>query len=287
MRIRNHKNKNEYINANNMWVRNFTKKKILPVDINNTTQPKDQKPLLLNEFINTKEKRINISNRRVYHPHIIIASDGLGFEEKQHIISEIPTAAVLGVTRTLKKWKLMNADWPENKRREMYYVVNNPYIECMSYFPKHTYFPNCIASLKTYPDFLSKYSGPVYHYTPTPEQNYHVNNTRQVEYTIDDYRNPICAAIGLAYQFGVRKLALFCCDDAFSDERPAAIKTEKETWIYPQHLISHSLIDTNLYWLKSQEEIDVEIVDHSSGPYYTNAVYIETVEELVDFFKNG
>jgi len=286
MRIRNHKNKNEYISASGMWVRNFTKKKVLPVDINNITKPKDQKPLILNEFINTKEKRTNISNRQVYHPHIIIASDGLGFEEKQHILSEIPTAAILGVNRTLKKWKLMDASL-EDKRREMYYVVNNPFSECITYYPKHDYFPNCIASLKTNPEFLNKYPGPIYDYTPTPEQNYHVDNARHVEYAIDDYRNPICASVGLAYQFGVRKLALFCCDDAFLDERPAAVKTEKDTWIYPQHLISHDLIDANLFWLKSQEEIDVEIVDHSSGPYYNNATYIKTVEELVEFFNDG
>jgi hypothetical protein len=102
-------------------------------------------------------------------------------------------------------------------------------------------------------------------------------------YQIDDYRNSICAAILLAFRFHVRKLLLFCCDDAFDIERPASEKLENGLWIYPQQNVAHDLIDANLYWLSNQE-YEVAIKDHSSGPKYKNAGYIP-MEGILDFFK--
>jgi len=86
-------------------------------------------------------------------------------------------------------------------------VINNPYKEAMNYMsPKNAlYFPACIASTRTYHEFVKRYLGNLYLYEPTPETNFGTRKEGH-RYFIDDYRNPICAAIGIAYQFGVKKL---------------------------------------------------------------------------------
>jgi hypothetical protein len=71
-----------------------------------------------------------------------------------------------------------------------------------------------------------------------------------------------------------------CVDDSFADERPSAEKLENGLWTYPQQLISHRLIDANLYWLSKKE---VQITHHSSGPKFNHAAYIQE-EGIKGFF---
>jgi hypothetical protein len=102
---------------------------------------------------------------------------------------------------------------------------------------------------------------------------------------IDDYRNPICAAIGLAYRFGVQRLMLVCCDNSFDKPRDAAVQMKNGLWTYEQHLRSHDIIDANLYWLTHQKDAEVKVADWSNGPEYVNATYISSAQEAIDFFK--
>ena len=97
---------------------------------------------------------------------------------------------------------------------------------------------------------------------------------------LDDYRNPVCAAISYCVKRGVKKLALFCCDESFEDERPSAQRMGNGLHQYPQQVKSQKIIDKQLYWLRSR---GVEIVDCSSGVEYENAAYIEA-EDLPNFF---
>ena len=286
MRIRKHNNKNEYIRTpDRVWVRNFTKKSTRSIDINQLTPVKERQLLLANEFENSKKKFPGIEEQPVSHRDVVIVSDGLGFDEKQWILSEMPSAAIIGVNGSLPKWSLVGKKCPEEKRRSMYYVVNNPYEECMKYFPRnHSFFPTCIASSRTFPKFLDQYLGQVYRYYPTPEESFS-GDAMGVNYTVDDYRNSICAAVFLAYKFNARKILLMCCDDAFEDERPASVSTGKDTWNYPQQVISHNIIDAYFFWLKKLD-YNIEIMDYSSGPYYNNATYIQDRTEAIGFFKN-
>lgn len=286
MRIRKHKNKNEYIRTpEGFWVRDFTKSMATPRDINESIDKSDYKRIINNEFNNKKAKLYAIDEHKINHSHMVIVSDGYKFKEKQWLLPDVPTAVIIGVNKTLAKWKLVGNSCPAEKRRAMYYVVNNPYEECMSFYPrKHKYFPMCIASSRTNHEFIKKYQGEVYRYSPTSEERFAAIKEEGSEYKIDDYRNPVCAAIGLAYRFGVTKLLLLCCDDSFDEERPGSIPTGKGTWMYPQQKIPHNLIDVNLHWLK-QQEAEIEIAEYSSGLYYENATYIKTDKEMVDFFK--
>lgn len=276
MRIKK-KHKNEYILSsleNKIWVRNFTLNAI-PVDINHLLD-NDIKNILANEIQNNSKNLERIDTTDFKFQKCVIVSDGYKFEERQKLLSQLPKeVAILGVNDSLKKWNL------SFKRSMNFFVVNNPYPECLNQLPiKHSYYPRCIASSRTYHKFFSSYKGYIYKYSPVPQENYEFNKYNAL-YKVDDYRNPICAAVGLTYHFGAKKVLLFCCDESFENERPNAEKLENGLWHYPQNQIAHEIIDANLYWLK---EAGIEVGNYSSGPNFVNATYISE-GGIVDFFK--
>ena len=121
-------------------------------------------------------------------------------------------------------------------------------------------------------------------YYPTPEETFNTSY-KNSNYCIDDYRNPVCAGIGLAYQLGANKIFLFCCDDVFEYERPGADKVNNDLWMYPQHKLSHELIDSNLYWIKNSDHQEISVGHNSLGLIYDNSSYIKE-ENIEEFFKN-
>ncbi len=276
-RVNKHKNKNDYIRTDSgVWIRNLTKKaKALNINTD-LASVEDYKTFIKNEAENSKLNLPNIDSEQLIVNKCVIVSDGYDFINKQKLLLNLPKSVyVFAVNGTLSKWTI--------EKSILAYVINNPYSECMSFFPKHKYFPRCISSSRTYTDFIRDYTrkkGLVYQYSPTPETNF-AGVMRHAQYHIDDYRNPICAAISLAYRFGATKIALLCCDDSFKDNRPAAEMLENGLYQYPQQDISHEIIDTNLLWLNQE----VKVVDHSSGKQYVNAPYIQE-DKLVEFFEN-
>jgi hypothetical protein len=278
MRIKK-RNKNQYLlTPSGMWVRNFTYAHAPYIDVNKLIKKEDYNLILNNELKNNRLSLEHIDGRDFVHPNCVIVSDGYKFEEKQEILSRLPkNTTILGVNGSLRKWDL------KHKRAMNYYVVNNPQSECLTYLPtSHSYYPRCIVSNRTYHDFILKYKGHKHRYVPTSQENYKSLKTES-NYQIDDYRNPICGAISLAFRFSVRKLLLFCCDDAFKDERPGAERLENGLWMYPQHYLAHELMEANLYWLKRQEA-KVKIGNHSAGPKYKEVDYISE-EDIEKFFS--
>jgi len=244
----------------------------------------DQELIIDNELDNFAQHYALIDNEDVFFRSIVVVSDGYNFVEKQKILARLPKEiGILAVNGALKNWKLVGENAPL-KRAIDYYIVNNPYPDCKQFLPtNHRYYPRCIASIKTNPEFLRSYLGLKYLYSPTKNELYsgpHLDSS----YTIDDYRNPICAAIGLAYRFRATKILLFCCDDSFNYEKPTAIKLENGLWHYPQQELSQKIIDANCYWLKKNK---IEVADCSSGRKLENATYIKNNEEdIVEYFKN-
>lgn len=279
MLIKPHSSRNEYIRAGGVWIRNFTKTEVDPVAVDNLFVKNDHNAVITNEAQNKQYPRIH--NEKPVLTDIVIVSDGHRFEERhKDLLALPPHVGVLAVNHALRKWRLIQ------KRSINAYVVNNPYEDCVSYLPdpKNAYYPACIASARTCHLFLKKYQGQIYVYEPTIDVTF--GRSGLVPYRIDDYRNPICAAIGLAYRFGVRRLLLMCCDDSFVDKREAAVQLKNGLWTYEQHLRSHEIIDANLYWLTHQEEVEVKVADWSSGPDYVNATYISSAQDAVEFFKD-
>ncbi len=279
--IKHHTNRNDYLLAGKTWVRDFTTN-VKAVDLNHLIAVEDRRLVMENEYANLSMQIPFVGDEHFgSYTKCLIVSDGYGFMEKRHILHELPKdVCVIGTNRVLAKWKTNEAGIV--KRRLDFFVANNPYKECMGILPDHNYRPRCIVSLRTYPNFVKRYKGTLYYYEPTRSLAFGKRRTPAI--VIDDYRNPICAAIGLSYHFGVRKLGLLCCDDSFEGERPAAIKLPNELWTYPQHQMSHAIIDANLYWLKQQEDVAVEVVNHSSGPEYQWANYIQE-DKVIEFFE--
>lgn len=278
-RIKKHPNRNEYVLAADVWVRNFTKSKVNALDINKHLSTNSDYTLYLeNELENYQLDKPDISNDSRQHDKIVIISDGYGFDHHK-LLAELPykDVAIIAVNGALAKWQLIKNC--EKKRAINYYVVNNPYQECMAYLPtQHRFYPHCIASIRTRKDFIQQYRGEVFFYTPVMNENYAGYGSPAVSYHIDDYRNPVCAAIGLAYKFGVKKLALMFCNNGYEHERPGTIK-QGNVWQYPQQTLSQQLIEGNLYWLKNA---GIQIASTANHAY---CEYIHS-EEVINFFKD-
>jgi hypothetical protein len=276
MIIKKHKNKNEYLlTTEKFWVRNFTKINAPSININQLTNFDDYKIFLENELKNSQKKYPWIDTENLIHDKIAIISDGLEFENKTDFIKILQSLNVttIGVNGSLKKWN--------NNKSLNYYVINNPYPEAMHFFPKRNNFPKCIASIRTNWEFLERYKGIKYKYYPSIEPAYTGTISKEIDYQIDDYRNPICAAINLSYRFNAKKILLLCCDNSFKENRAGSMKISDDVFMYPQHKTVHSLIDANLFWLKG----NIEAKNHSKNLEYKNASYIDE-EGTINFFSN-
>ena len=286
MKIKKHPNGNEYIRAGDVWVRNFTKSECQAVQLEHMFSQNDFEIILKNQQLNLNYP--HVSEEILNFKKIIIVSDGYGFDKSQEILAKLPKdVCILATNRSLAKWKLFSQKTPPEMRRTINgYIVNNPYRTAMNFLPSNgsNYYPTCIASIRTNNEFLKKYLGNIYTYVPTFESNF---GSQTIErYHIDDYRNPICAALGLAYQFGAKKIMLFCCDGSFKEQHDNAVRLPNNLWTYKPLLRSHEIIEANLWWLKNLKNDDVIVSDYSSGPKYVNAEYIKSEEEVCSFFAD-
>jgi hypothetical protein len=273
--IKKHRNKNDYCLVDGgLWIRNFTKSSVKEIDINNLITSNDMELMLNNEIQNHQKILQKIETESFNHPNIIIISSGFKFEEEQHLLESLKdNTIVIGVNETLDKWNV--------PVKMFYYVINNPYEECLNFIPKNQkVWPRYICSSRTNPKFIEKTKGLIYTYAPVCDENYSGLKS-EADYYIDDYRNPIAAAICLAYKFNVEKLMLLFSDEIYEEQRPATVEISKGIWTYPQQKIAHSIIDGNLHWLKTKE---IKISYYPKCIEYKNAEYIDK-EGLKDFFK--
>ena len=279
--IKQHKNNNQYLlTQSGYWIRDFNSHG-LPLDINHFVN-KNEHILFANNEIGVLSHKIKSLDYNLLpkHDKIIIVSDGCDFNLFKSKLESIPQdVCIIGVNRTLAKWPVNNST---PVRRLNYFINNNPFIDALSYLPKHNYWPNCLVSLKCNPKFISKYKGNLWYYQSTPEKDFESTENKGIR--IDEYRNPICAAIHLSKLFRASKLALVCCDDVFKDNRPTAVQLPNGYWMYPQHQISHELIDGMLYWLTNNEDHAVQVISSSNGPEYKHAEYI-CMDKLMEFFN--
>lgn len=286
MLIKKHRSGNEYTYAANVWVRNFIKESVVPTAISHMFEKQDYGLVLKNDQMNSNFPKI--SNEKIMFDKMVIVSDGYKFEERHKFLNKLPKeVAIIAVNKALNKWSLMSPKTPTNERRTINaFVTNNPYPESLSCLPptNSKYYPTCVASIRANHVFLKKYAGDVYTYCPVSDDLFGMEHKES--YYIDDYRNPICAAIGLAYRFKVSKLLLLCCDDSFEEPRIGSVKLSNGLHTYPQHIKSQQIIDANLYWLQQQENRKVVIADFSSGRDYINAAYINSEEQALFFFKD-
>lgn len=279
MRIKKVKN-NEYLLAEGVWVRNPSCD-ARALDINSLSRGE------LDLFIHNEERNAKTPHMQmedisgVSMENVVVVSDGFGWDHRQTVLARLPNSEVkvLGVNGSLARW-LMVGEGAELKRTMTFYVVNNPYGECASFLPKrHRYYPNLVASTRTNPKFLEGYKGQPYLYRPTPDRDY--SGMLETGAALDDYRNPVCAALSLAARNGAKRILLLCCDEAFKDERPGAVRMQNGMYQYPQQIMCQKIIDRQIVWLN---KMGIIVGDCSSGIEYENAAYIE-FEDVENFFK--
>lgn len=279
MRIKKLKN-NEYALSEGIWVRNPLRD-AKPIDINSLAIS-EAGLLLNNESENIRSPHMELDEMSgVAMNNVVIASDGYDWADRQLVLGGLPNSLVrvLGVNGSLAKWTMVGDSAPI-KRTMTFYLVNNPYPECMSYLPRsHRYYPNIIASTRTNPRFLKEYKSEPYLYRPTPDREY--CGSGDVSRTLDDYRNPVCAAVSLAVAMGAKKILLLCCDEAFKEHRSGSERMSNGLFQYPQQIRCQKIIDKQLYWASSS---GIKIADCSSGIEMKNARYIN-LEGVRDFFE--
>jgi len=268
------KTKNEYIYSGNMRVRNFAKLDSKALSENSLLTHEDQNLVLHNERSNHTMNLGFISEESFHFPNVVIVSDGFDFENKQDLLLSLENVCIIAVNRALKKWKLAG------QKNINFYFINNPYKEAVNYLPVN-YFPTCVASVRTNFQFLNNYPGKKYLYEPTPTMDFGYKKVQK--YYLDDYRNPIAAALAFSFRLGARKVLTFCCDDSFEVEKEASVLLDNGLRTYPQHLVAHDILDAQFFWLK---QTGIETADFSSGPEYVNAVYIKNEKAMLDFFEH-
>lgn len=282
MRIKKHPNRNEYaITKDGIWVRNLTKKNSICFDINNLAK-NDYDLLLANELENYNKRIPFFEFNEKYVDKVVIVSDGYNFTAQQEILADLPKdVVIIGINKSLANWKLVG-EKATKKRTMNYYVVNNPFEDCENFLPKkHKYFPKCIASTRANSNFLEKYRGEKYLYQPMYDACYSTSLSNG-ESRVDDYRNPICAAVAIAYLLKAQKIALLCCDGSFEKNMAGSIKLENGLYSYPQHITCQQILDTMFYWLSTK---NIEISDCSMGIKYKNASYIN-LNQLNNFLED-
>jgi hypothetical protein len=275
VQIKKHENKNEYcLSKSGHWVRNFTKNSVKPIDINDLIVLEDAKLILNNEMRNNGNNYQSLAGNDTMSEKVLIIGDGYRFEENLKLVEALPSdVTIIGINGAFAKWN--------SNRRLNYYVVNNPYNECLYYFPQVIRsWPKCIASIRTNPVFLENFKNMVLTYTPVLNSFYSGVDMDSTHY-IDDYRNSACAALGVAHKLRARKILLVSLLEAYEHERPGMVKV-KDLWIYPQQKVLHSLIEANLYWLQ-KAKIDISYMD--SGLDYDFATYIDA-EGLKRYFND-
>lgn len=281
MKIKKYPNGNQYIlTPNKRWVRNFTIQNAPFIDINETISSEDHFLFINNEFQNSMNRYPWLEKENFYFPNIIIISDGYGFEEKHKIINKIKNiknVTIIGVNGSLKKWSC--------EKNMSFYLTNNPYEECMMDLARVRMPPRCIASCRTNFQFLNNYKGSIMLYKPVNEKAYEGKEAGESSWRIDEYRNPICASIGISYKFGVEKILLMCCDDSFEKERAGSVRLDNGLWTYPQQIVAQEIIDANLMWLKKEKYNEIKIGNFSQGIRYNSAAYIEEADEVINFFE--
>lgn len=264
---------NEYkLSKDKIWVRNPNSKHNAK-DINNFYHFSEY-PLIINNInINNKLNLPSIEKENKIIKKVIVISDGFNYPEFIKDIKFREDVTIIGVNGVMHNWN--------NKNKMDYYLCNNPSKESINFLNKY-YKPNkIIASEKAYYEFVDvvKKSGiTTYKYSPTSDEKFGLEYCKGF---IDDYRNPICSAISIAYKLGCRKICLIGCDNSFKVDKPNSIKLENGLYTYSHHLFVSNIINEMFYWL---DRNGVICGNASNGPKIENAKQIK-IEELNDFFN--
>lgn len=239
--FKKHKNKNEYVQVENIWIRNMFGKIGKPVDINHFYDEYELKDVLDNEVKNTKMNLLNVEPEMYDCDDVLIVSDGFGFNELKKIEKIKQKICIIAVNHAARFWS--SPTYPN------FMLINHPKSDAMSFLP-NMIFPRLIASRRTHNQFLKSYKNSILLYDPVPEESYQSIISSEANLHIDDYRNPICAAIGIAKILQAKNIYLAFCSSAYTENRPGTNYIEEGIYQYPIQSLADKIVDANLFWYK-------------------------------------
>ena len=236
------KSRNEYINVGPYWIRNFAKLSVNPVDINNLYEEDEIKTLIENEIANSKLNSPNLLEENFKFRNVLIISDGYGFEDHKEVLDGVgDDLCVICIRNAARYWQAYK--FPD------FLLVQNPFDNVFSQMPEKNY-PKLIASRRAKTQFMISYKNISYLYDPVCELRYQSPYAKASKLFIDEYRNPICAAIGCAHHFGAKNIFMAYCSDAYKEQRPGAEEISEGLFAYPQQILANKIINANLFWQK-------------------------------------
>lgn len=240
--IRIDSNRNEYAKADDFWIRNYTKSNVVPRDINSLYHEDEVKSIIENEIKNSKVSGPTLAEENFTFDNVLIVSDGAGFENHKEFLDQVGSNfCVIAVNNAMRFW--------ESNRFPDFFLVNNPFDNIFSQTPKAGS-PKLIASRRANNKFVANYRNIKYFYDPTCDVKYQSPIAKNTSAYIDDYRNPVCAALGCAFLFQAKNIFLAFCSNAYKAERPGCEQIDENFWCYPQQILANKIINTYLFWNK-------------------------------------
>ena len=263
----------------NIWVRNFTLPYVKPIDLNKLYEDKEINNFIENENNNIFSKFPKFEPKDLSKKNILIISYGFGFKNIENILNKIKTDKkfIILTNNSLKKWT-------NNKILPDLFVENNPFKECLNNI-NFKFYPNCLLSTRTYYKFSDYYKYKnINFYNPTPLEFYNPIVKNDDSKYLDDYRNPICAAINYSYYCNPKNIFLLYCSEAFNKEKPATIlHNDQIHYQYEQNKLSEKIIDAMLFWLRKKNN-NINIFYHGLDKTFNFASYINQ-ETLIEYLN--
>jgi hypothetical protein len=269
--VRLSSNSNEYLKIGNYWIRNFGGDSVKPVDLNKLHAESEIQLIIDNEINNSKLRHPVIDPETINGRDVLIVSDGYGFENHKLFDKVRNDVCIIAVNHAARFW--------ESARFPNFLLINNPTDGAMSCLPTRA-FPRLLASRRTYTKFLQSYNNIIYFYDPVPQEEYSSPIFKENQTMVDDYRNPVCAAIALAHKYRLGNIYLASCSSAYTESRFGTNEIEDGLHQYPQQKLGDDIIDANLFWYKFSNKY--------SKIYHTgieNSYQFSTYLQTDDFIK--
>ena len=264
--------RNEYIGVEEYWIRNFGKPSVSPIDINNLYDDKEIYILIDNELKNSKINMPNLLEENFSFDNVLIINDGFGFDKHADLLSDLTDDwCVICIRNAARYWQAVK--FPD------FLLVQNPFNTCLSQMPDRQ-FPKLIVSRRTNTRFVVGYRNVKYVYDAVCDRKYQSPYAKASKTYIDEYRNPICAAIGCAFNFNAKNIFLAYCSDAYKETRPGSIEISENLFCYPQQVLANKIVNANLFWQKFTN-INCNIFYTGVKNSFTFAKYLQH-----DEFKN-
>lgn len=234
--------RNEYISVGPYWVRNFAKQNVHPLEINSLYEDDEIKVLINNELANSKMNLPNILEENFKFNNVLIISDGYGFEDHADLLDGVgDDLCVICIRNAARYWQALK--FPD------FLLVQNPFDNIAAQMPEKS-FPKLIASRRTNSSFVLKYRNVKYLYDAVCDLKYQSPSSKTSKKFIDEYRNPICAALGCAFNFEAKNIFFAYCSDAYKEKRPGCEEVAEGLFCYPQQILANKIINANMFWQK-------------------------------------